>query len=74
MGENAGRASAMQFAQVVFAFGYEIVIFRETPDVLSIIGALLTVSSVLGIVLRQIHKMRKVSSPTTTQPSEMEDT
>lgn len=45
--EPAGRATAVSYLQIVFAALWGLAFFKEVPDVLSIVGALLVVSGIL---------------------------
>lgn len=49
---EAGTATAIGYLQIVFAFGWGLLVFGETPEALSFGGALLVLSSVLLIVRR----------------------
>ncbi|WP_222615395.1 DMT family transporter [Persicimonas caeni] len=51
--EEAGRATAVSYLQVVFAFVWGMFFFDEFPTVLSVIGALLIVGSTIAIALYQ---------------------
>jgi len=42
--ETAGKATAMNYAQVVFAYIYQIALFHKSSDLLSIVGAILIAS------------------------------
>lgn len=47
--EPAGRATSISYLQVVFAFVWGMLIFREFPNALSIAGALLILASTVGV-------------------------
>ena len=47
--EKAGRATAVTYLQIAFAFGWDMVIFGQFPTPLSLAGAMLIVGSALGI-------------------------
>lgn len=49
---EAGRATAIGYAQVVLAFGWGIVLFGETPSALAIAGAILIVASTVAVSRR----------------------
>ncbi|KAJ1652306.1 hypothetical protein IWQ61_007329 [Dispira simplex] len=49
----AGPATLMRNLDVVFAFGFGIVLFGEIPDALSVSGALLIVGCTVGMALRK---------------------
>ncbi len=51
--EPAGRATAVSYLQVVFAFIWGMVFFGEYPTALSIVGAVLIVGSTVAIALYQ---------------------
>lgn len=46
---QAGRATAILYTQIVFAFGWDMVIFRQFPTALSLTGVALIVGSALTI-------------------------
>lgn len=50
--EKAGRATAISYLQIVFAFGWGITLFDEYPNALSVSGAVLIVGSALLIALK----------------------
>lgn len=47
--EKAGRATAISYLQIVFAFLWGMLIFAEYPTVLSVVGAVLIIGSTAGI-------------------------
>jgi drug/metabolite transporter (DMT)-like permease len=47
--EKAGRATAMTYLQVAFAFGWGVVLFGEHPTAMSMVGAVLVVGTSLLI-------------------------
>ncbi len=47
--EKAGRATAITYLQIVFAFGWDMLIFDQYPTALSSLGAVLIVGSALTI-------------------------
>ncbi len=49
----AGRASAIGYLQIVFAALWGIIFFREFPDAVGVLGALLIVVGTLGIARRR---------------------
>lgn len=51
--EEAGRATAVSYLQVVFAFVWGMFFFNEYPTLLSVIGAVLIVGSTVAIALYQ---------------------
>jgi drug/metabolite transporter (DMT)-like permease len=51
--EEAGRATAVSYLQVVFAFVWGMFFFDEFPTVLSVVGAVLIVGSTIAIALYQ---------------------
>lgn len=51
--EQAGPVAIARSADIVFAFIWQIMFFRETPNVYSVLGALLVVSSVVLSGLRK---------------------
>ncbi|XP_058822432.1 solute carrier family 35 member G1 [Topomyia yanbarensis] len=51
--EQAGPVAVARSADIVFAFIWQIMFFRETPSIYSVLGALLVVSSVLLSGLRK---------------------
>jgi drug/metabolite transporter (DMT)-like permease len=49
---EAGPATAIGHLQIVFAFGWGVLFFGEVPDGLSLVGALVIVSSLLLVIRR----------------------
>ena len=47
--EPAGRATAISYLQIVFAFVWGMLIFAEYPTVLSVVGAVLIIGSTASI-------------------------
>lgn len=60
--EKAGRATAMTYLQVAFAFGWGILLFNEHPTAFSLTGAILVVGSALGITW---YRQRQISGDQT---------
>jgi len=56
--EKAGRATAVTYLQIVFAFGWDLAIFAEYPTPLSLTGAALIVGSALAIALFRARSSR----------------
>lgn len=56
--ERAGRATAVTYLQIVFAFGWDFVFFAQYPTALSTTGALLIVGSALTIALYRANTER----------------
>ncbi len=46
---EAGRATAIGYVQIVFAFGWGIVLFGESPSILAVVGAAVIVGSTVGM-------------------------
>ena len=51
--EQAGRASAVTYLQIVLAFAWGVLLFGEYPNTWSIVGAALVVLSVLSVAKRK---------------------
>ena len=51
--ETAGRASAVTYLQIVLAYAWGVLFFGEFPNMLSVVGAVLVVMSVLSVVRRR---------------------
>jgi|JI10StandDraft_1071094.scaffolds.fasta_scaffold34935_4 drug/metabolite transporter (DMT)-like permease len=49
--EPAGRATAVSYLQVAFAYAWGLLIFGETPNALGILGALVVAVATIGIAL-----------------------
>ncbi len=52
--EPAGRATAVSYLQVAFAYGWGLLVFGEVPNALSIVGALIVALSILALAGRRI--------------------
>jgi drug/metabolite transporter (DMT)-like permease len=57
--EKAGRATAVSYLQVVFAFIWGMLFFNEYPTLLSVVGAVLIVASAVSIAWWQNRRGRK---------------
>lgn len=53
--ETAGRATAMSYLQVVFAYVWGMLLFDEVPNALGVVGTCLIGASVLSLALRPRH-------------------
>ena len=51
--EPAGRATAVGYLQIVFAFGWGVLVFDTIPDVMSLLGAAVIAAGVLMAARRQ---------------------
>ena len=51
--ENAGPVAIARSSDIVFAFIWQIVFFKDVPNVFSLLGALLVTSSVIMTALRK---------------------
>lgn len=49
--ENAARATAVTYLQVVFAFIWGVLLFAEVPDALSLLGATIIIAATLAVSL-----------------------
>lgn len=58
--EKAGRATAVTYLQIVFAFGWDLLVFHAYPTPLSLTGAGLIVGSALAIAL---YRARSKATP-----------
>jgi drug/metabolite transporter (DMT)-like permease len=58
MCEPAGRALSMNYLQIVFAFGWGILLLHERPDLWALGGTALIVASALGVLLTKDQAAR----------------
>lgn len=52
--EPAGRATAVSYSQVAFAYGWGLLVFGEVPNALSVVGALVVAASILALAARKM--------------------
>ncbi|TPX31241.1 hypothetical protein SmJEL517_g05388 [Synchytrium microbalum] len=60
--ETAGRASAMNYIGVVFAFVFDWIAFNTPPNVWSIVGSCIIGSSVIGIAITKSIKSKRAAA------------
>lgn len=51
--EPAGRATAVSYVQVAFAYGWGLALFGEVPNALSVVGACVVAASILALAGRR---------------------
>ncbi|KAI9450022.1 integral membrane protein DUF6 [Lactarius psammicola] len=68
--ETAGRGALAIYTSIVFAIAFEFIVFHTTPSTLSIIGALMIVSSAIYITLTKQKTTTKPASGTISERSE----
>jgi drug/metabolite transporter (DMT)-like permease len=61
--ESAGRATAMTYLQVAFAYAFGLVLFAEMPNGLSLTGALFVMASALVVARRDAPRQAGPPSP-----------
>ena len=49
--ESAGRAATMSYLQIIFALGWQLLLFGELPDWVSIAGSLIILASGAWVAL-----------------------
>ncbi len=66
---EAGAATAVGYVQVVFAFGWGVLVFDERPDALALAGALVVLASVALVAARGVGPVTPTGAPAEGPPS-----